>query len=378
MPSFTVDPIDCPAESARPQGPTGSTAAAVVLAVLVVVGQLYVVIPLLPDMTRHLAASSVAAGLLSSAFGLAYALGFVVLGPLTDRFGSRRVTLCGLAATAIATAAVAAAPPLTLVLTARVAQGFVASALTPAVLSYAVRRLRPEARVAVTTAIVGSALAAAIVAQLAAQLAAPALGWRGVFWMSTAAVVAVGVLLCVVLRPDDPHPVVSLPTAYRQIPHARRERRLVLLYLAAATLLAAFVALYTALELTRPGPRVAARLRVLVAMTAAATAAAAASFPFGLVWLGAALFVLTGAVAVAAPALVGEVTRRAPGQPGVASALYSAAVFSGASLGGLLGLTLAPVGFAYTALVGSAVLLAGTGAAAVALRGSSPQAAVHV
>lgn len=371
--------------------------AVLVAAVLVVVGQLYVVIPLLPSMSLELSISAAASGTLTSSFGLAYAVGFLVLGPLTDRYGSRRVVVAGLVATSLATVLVASAATFYVVLVGRAVQGFVAAALTPAVLTYVARQVPAAQRPLVMAAVVGSALAAALVAQIAAQLIEPALGWRGLFWGGAAVMAVITVAVARVLLPEDRDDTRSLGKAYRELPHVLRDRRSVLLLLAAATLLAAYVAIYTRLEVG-PSPvsggdstvllllrlaalpavvamplliprlgRLSVRGRLLGALAVASLAAALCAPAFGLVVLGGSLFVLTAAIALAAPALIGELLGRSEGRVGAASALYSAAVFAGASLGGTIVTVVSSASFAATALCGAAVLLAGGVAAALSL-----------
>ncbi|MFD0488906.1 MFS transporter [Saccharopolyspora spinosporotrichia] len=77
---------------------------------LLVVGQLYAVIPLLPAMARDWGGTHAEMTATSSLFGIAYAVGFLLTGPLSDRFGRRRVVVTGLTAMAVTTLAIAFAP----------------------------------------------------------------------------------------------------------------------------------------------------------------------------------------------------------------------------------------------------------------------------
>lgn len=76
---------------------------------LIVVGQLYAVLPLLPEMARDWGSTPAASTWTVTSFGLAYAFGFLLAGPLSDRYGRRTVISCGLAVLAVATLLVATA-----------------------------------------------------------------------------------------------------------------------------------------------------------------------------------------------------------------------------------------------------------------------------
>ncbi|MFP3700406.1 MFS transporter, partial [Burkholderia sp. SIMBA_013] len=87
-----------------------------------VVGQLYVTIPLVTDIAGRFGITPANAVLSGSAFGFAYAAGFLIFGPLSDRYGRKRVILVGLIATALATFLVGLAPNFAILLSARAIQ----------------------------------------------------------------------------------------------------------------------------------------------------------------------------------------------------------------------------------------------------------------
>ncbi|MFE3839223.1 MFS transporter [Pseudogemmobacter sonorensis] len=111
-----------------------------------IVGQIYMVIPLIEDIAARFDVSPANAGFVGTAFGFAYAAGFLVFGPLSDRFGRRRVIVLGLIATALATLLVAFAQNFGLLLAARAVQGFAASTFPPAALSLVAEDLPPRQR----------------------------------------------------------------------------------------------------------------------------------------------------------------------------------------------------------------------------------------
>lgn len=132
---------------------------------LIVVGQLYLTIPLSGDIAKLFGTDLSAAAWAGTAFGLAYAAGFLVWGPLSDRFGRRIILLCGLVATTVATALLGMAGSLGWFLAGRALQGFFASSFPPVALSLVGEALPPERRPLGVSLISFAFLVAAPVAQ---------------------------------------------------------------------------------------------------------------------------------------------------------------------------------------------------------------------
>lgn len=111
-----------------------------------VVGQLYVTIPLVSDIASRFGVAPGSATLAGSAFGFAYAAGFLILGTLSDRYGRKRVILTGLVVTALVTLLIGAVQNFGLLLAARTVQGLAASTFPPAALSLVAEDLPPSHR----------------------------------------------------------------------------------------------------------------------------------------------------------------------------------------------------------------------------------------
>lgn len=97
-----------------------------------------ILLPAFPEIARDLAVPHRQIGLILSSFLLAFALGQLVVGPLSDRIGRTRPILWGLALFAAGSVVVAAAPGLPLMLAGRVLQAL--GVCSAAVLSRAIAR----------------------------------------------------------------------------------------------------------------------------------------------------------------------------------------------------------------------------------------------
>ncbi|MGW4533353.1 MFS transporter [Nocardia sp. NPDC004340] len=399
--------MSAPAET-EAWAPVGRTVGAVCAVGILVVGQLYVVLPVLNRLAADWDTSKSAATWTTTAFGLAYGAGFLVTGPLSDRWGRRPVIVGGLAATVVSTLLVAAASGLVAGLSARILQGLTASFFAPAAFAYLSERIAPERRIFALTCLTSSFLGAGVVAQVLAQLIGNALGWHAIFVAGAIAFAVSAVVLWVVLQPpvrsadslaDEGDPgtgVTPLRSVFAPFADLLRQSRLLLLYLSCLAILGSFVGIYTGIQLAPPEgvgsgngallalrasaipamvaiPLLAGRLggiapatRLVAALGAAALAVAVTAVPLGGVWVAVWLFVFVAAIAVAAPAAVQTITARAGAARGAATALYTFALFVGASAGPQLANLVARHGYSAVALAVAALAAIGAALAATA------------
>ncbi|WP_276516433.1 MFS transporter [Streptomonospora nanhaiensis] len=365
---------------------------------MVITGQLYLALPLLAPIAADTGASTATVSWTVTAFGAAYALGFLVFGPLVPRIGHRRLIAVGLAATALFAAVTALMPTAETVIAARVLQGCAAATFAPTAIGYLTRTIPAHRRAHAFTALTSAFLASAVVAQVAAQFIADRWGWSAAFLASAVVTAGVAVLARVVLVPDRRDGATPLAEAYRGLLRAALLPRLLPFFLIALTLLFGFVGVYAAVRPTNPlgvagdagalltlratglpaillaplaMPLLArlAPLHRLVVSTAAAAlfiGAAAASVPavgsVGLFTLLLAGFVFASAVAL--PAAM-QATTAAAGAEHLAgaNAMYGFWLYIGSSaaapaVAGAVGL-----GFTGLGAVFAAVLLAGSAAA---------------
>ncbi|MFI7124703.1 MFS transporter [Nonomuraea sp. NPDC050153] len=129
------------------RAPFARTLAAFTLTAVLVSGQLYIVIPLLHDMAADWGASAGGLTWLVTAFGIGYGAGFLAFGPLSDRYGRRRLLTIGLPLAALTSAAVALSANPEVALALRAVQGLAVAMFPPAALAYVAERVEPRRRV---------------------------------------------------------------------------------------------------------------------------------------------------------------------------------------------------------------------------------------
>lgn len=185
---------------------TGGRALGVVLSLLTVFGPISMdlYLPVLPALTADLGASTSAAQLTVTACLLGLALGQVVAGPLSDRFGRRRPLLLGVAAYIVASAWCAVSPTIEMLVAARLVQGLtgavgivIAQAAGRDLYSGA-RLLRYYGRLTILGGL------AAIVGPVIGGQLATVTDWRGTFVFLAVVGVAILVASAAVLRETLP------------------------------------------------------------------------------------------------------------------------------------------------------------------------------
>lgn len=338
---------------------------------LTVVGQIYLPIPILARIQTQFGSSAAEATWVSSAFSFAYAAGFLLSGPLSDKFGRRHVMLTGFLGLIAATLLVARAGNFQQLLGARVLQGLSASAFPPLILAYLNESLEAPWRGKAISFMSLGFLTASIIAQLyAIVLSGQSFGLIEMTFLPLYVIALILVFAFVDPRDGAQGSSTSLIEVYRKIPALLFEARLKWLYLSTLCTLSALVAFYILLDrnygaqFSQAGiDPLTTRLVALPAMFLSLFAPqiiarigsislirwsfAGAAFGLGLAVLAvlagstwgllAASVVFIAGRAFSVPSLVGTVGRMAdPAYRGTAISLYTFVLFIGASLGPVL------------------------------------------
>ncbi|MCX4851519.1 MFS transporter [Streptomyces sp. NBC_00893] len=354
---------------------------------LLVSGLMYAVIPLMGGMASDWGVPRNAATWTTTGFGLGYAVGFVLFGPLADRFGPRKVAVIGLLAGVLTSLAMAVAPSLPAALAIRGLEGLAMAAFPPCAFAYIAHHGAPRHRFLMTSCLTTSFLAAAVVGQIVAQFIGDAFGWRTVFLVWAVAILVMAAALHRVMLPDNHTVGQPLRDSYAQIPSLLRAPRLRLLYAAAPVVYGAFVAVYTGIQLAgtigsasgllalRAGAlpvmvlipfltpwlrRVPDLVRLVAALLLAAAAIALiGALTPGTVGLATLLMVFVLGIGSSSPAMIEAVGARAGEAHPTAVSLAMFWFFVGASLGPVVAGAVIGSGLGMLSYVFAAVLIAG-------------------
>ncbi|MDO3202170.1 MFS transporter [Mycobacteroides abscessus] len=218
----------------------------IVLCALQVTMQLYVWIPIHDIVSASYGGQDMTPALSAALFG--YAAGFLLFGPVTDRFGRRRVLLAGVAVMAVLTFLVPFAPTPVLSGLLRVIQGFAGGAFSPCALSYLGEALPRRAATTAIGAVSTAYLMAGVLGQVMASVITQAWGWQWLFWLSAAGLAVNVALLALVMheeRAGDPSARVVSGFAAQARLLARADIAVPLV--AVFVLMLSFVAMYTSL-----------------------------------------------------------------------------------------------------------------------------------
>ncbi len=351
---------------------------------------MYIPIPLFTAMKADW---QVGAGVMTwiiSAFAFGYAAGFVLFGPLSDRYGHRRVLVIGMIVASVVTLLTGLSFSAPIAVGLRVAQGLVVGSIPPAIMAYIATRIAPAHRAVVTMSVATSFLAATVLAQLASQAVVAAFPWRTMFIGSAVAFVVLAFVLRAVMLDDAPtgrdKPLVH---SYAAIPAVLRIKALLPMLAAGALAMAVMVGVYTGIEITGlvkgSGELLALRAGALPVMFAlpllavplarltkpgqmvlgvlvAATAMVIATFEgTHLAVLTILLAVLVGGLGVIAPAVLQTAGELGGAARAAASSVAMFSFYVGATAGPLVAAAAAPHGFSVLAWTLAILLVAALG-----------------
>jgi predicted MFS family arabinose efflux permease len=384
-------PSQTPTRAAPAFSPVRRVLPVLALAALAATGQMYTPIPMFSAME---ASWNVGLGPMTwiiSAFAFGYAAGFVLFGPMADRFGQKRVLIAGLTVAAMVTLLTGLAPDLPTAIALRVIQGLAVGAIPPAMTAYATARIEPARRAVAISTIITAFLSATVISQLASQTVIRFADWRSVFFGSAVLFGIVAVAASRVMLPDRPATNASLARSYAAIPGVLRITSLLPMLAAGALAMSAMVAVYTGIELTGivtgtgdllalrasalpvmialpflavPLARLARPTQIVLGTVAAALAMIGAAFAGDhLVMLAVLLAVLIGGIGIVAPAANQTAAESGGEHRAAASSVAMFSFYVGATAGPLIAQATAPHGFAALAWTLAAMLLLAAGLA---------------
>ncbi|USY24477.1 MFS transporter [Alcaligenes sp. 1735tsa3] len=370
-----------------PQAVGTGLRALMVVCALAVVSLLYLPLPILGVLKQSHGID--ATGMVSS-FGFAYAAGFLIFGPLSDRVGRRNVMVAGLLALVSATVVLAVASTSWSLMVGRVLQGLAASSFPPVAIAYLAERGSPRQRVWSVAWMSTAFLSAGLLGQIYGGLVAGPWGLAAAF--GPLCLVFALTAWCLWKKPADMQAGQGLSgffSNYKAIGGLLADARLRRVYLPAFFLLMCFVAFYMTLDsklgmqfaqlgmsplMTRAVVAPAFLMPLLVAVVmpklgpqrTLCSGLACAAAGLGLsAWAGeehlmallGASFLFVAGLGISVPSLIARVAAVSDiSVRGLAVSLYTFVLFIGASLGPWLAQQTADMTLASTYLLLAGVL----------------------
>ncbi|WP_438497652.1 MFS transporter [Paenibacillus sp. IHBB 3054] len=339
---------------------------------LVVMSSLYVTIPLITLFAQLFEISTTNAAAAGSTFSIGFAIGCLIYGALSDKYGRKTVIFAGLLFLTLISLILGTVHSFAWILGLRGLQGAAAATFSPVALAYAVEMYPAEKRVTTIGFISTGFLIAGIVGQVVSSILSEHYGWNAVFYI-LAVVYAVTAILVFFFLPkggiQQAHANIWEPI--KQIGKVFVQKQLVLCYLVAFVLLMSFVSMYTVLgnylstapyELSKQeilsvriigilgmlvspfagriskhvGVGITLRGGLLLAIIGLASMGMISNLPLLIVM--SILFV--GGIALAVPSLVSLVGQVGGKMRGIAVSVYTFILFTGTSFGPIISLQL--------------------------------------
>jgi len=343
---------------------------------MMVMSSLYVTIPLISlfaDLYRITPTQAAAAG---SVFSIGFALGCLIYGALSDKYGRKQVIFAGLVALTLISLLLGMVDSFFWMVVLRGIQGFAAASFSPVALAYAVEMFPAEKRVTTIGFISTGFLVAGILGQVVSGLMSEQYGWNAVFYL-LAGVYAVTALLVFRLLPtgEIQRAHANIWGSLKQIGGLFSQKNLVLSYIVALVLLMSFVSMYTVLGNYLRGPdfglnkedilyvrsigvlgmlvspfsgrlskrfgvRAVLRGGLLLAVAGLACLGLFSSLPLLIVTS----LIFVAGIAISVPALVSLVGQLGGKARGVAVSMYTFVLFTGTSLGPVISIRFMELG----------------------------------
>ena len=180
------------------------------------VANLYYIQPLLADIGRTFATSESGVGFIATLTQLGYALGLLLIVPLGDSFDRRDLVTFTLVAVTVALIATAAAPNITFLAIASFVVG-VTTVGPQIIVPFAASLAPPQERGRVVGTIMSGLLIGVLLARVVSGFIGAHLGWRAMYWIAAAMMLALIPLLRKLLPREQPRPRVSYPELLRSL-----------------------------------------------------------------------------------------------------------------------------------------------------------------
>ncbi|WP_096200643.1 MFS transporter [Bacillus sp. FJAT-45350] len=214
-----------------------------------VVSNIYILIPLIPSIATSYNHSIQEVFVASSIFTFVYSFGLITFGPLSQRYGYKKMLIVGLICTALVTISLGFATSFQAFFTIRGLQGFVAASFAPVAYLYSFALFQGRQLTVALTLINGGFLLAAVVGQVASGVIQLFFQWQFVFILFACIYLVIAFVSFTSLPKEkvDTDPTVSLVSSWGTMFSLLRKKEIIVCCIATFPLLLSFVAFYSAI-----------------------------------------------------------------------------------------------------------------------------------
>ncbi|WP_426454520.1 MFS transporter [Paenibacillus sp. S-38] len=343
---------------------------------MMVMSSLYVTIPLISLFADFFSITPTQAAAAGSIFSMGFAMGCLIYGALSDKYGRKQVIFIGLLALTLISLLLGMVDSFFWMVVLRGMQGFAAATFSPVALAYAVEMFPAEKRVTTIGFISTGFLVAGIIGQVVSALISEQYGWNTVFYL-LAGVYAITAFLILRFLPkgEIQQAHANVWESLKQIGGVFSQKNLVLSYIVAMVLLMSFVSMYTVLGNYLSGPDFGLNseeilyirsIGVLGMLVSPLSGRLSKHFGVRAVLLGGLLLAIAGlaflgmisnlpllivmslifvtGIALSVPALVSLVGQLGGKARGIAVSMYTFVLFAGTSMGPVISIRLMEMG----------------------------------
>ncbi|WNS78195.1 MFS transporter [Domibacillus sp. DTU_2020_1001157_1_SI_ALB_TIR_016] len=215
---------------------------------LVLLSSMYVTLPLTTLFMDSFGITSAQTAWIGSSFSLCYALGCLLYGPFSDKYG-RKIFLAGsISLLSVITISIGFVESFHALLVLRGLQGLVAAAFAPISLVYAGELFPPHKRLTAIGFISSGFLMASIVGQVFSGMVSEAFGWQSIFFVLGAVYLITAIAVIFRLpKEQTPKSAESILRKFSNMTGLLRNTQLLLAFSITFVLLLSLVGMYTVL-----------------------------------------------------------------------------------------------------------------------------------
>lgn len=342
---------------------------------LVVLSCMYVTIPLVTVLSDIFHKNITQVAWLASSYSICYAVGCLLYGPFSDRYGRKVFLVTSISLLTVITFAIGFIDNFYILLILRGLQGLISAAFAPISLVYAGEMFPPEKRLTAVGFVSSGLLMAGVVGQVYSGLVNELWGWQAIFFLLGTLYFLTLILIIFFLPKDEmTRPHVHMLEAFKKMTLLGKQTQLLLAFCITFSLLLSLVGMYTILGsylsnqfglteneilfvraagiigmlLSLFAGRLAQKLGTILTLKTGLALAAAGLFGIGVspslpfIIFTSIIFVL--GIATANPIVISIVSQLAGHSKGSAVSFNAFILFVGASTGPLLALTLIEMG----------------------------------